>query len=78
LLACEKSLKIPKGKLKDRQHNGKKKKDKKDEQRSTKHTHKTKDPVTRIPLINLFAMLQTEDLATLLLYSLYLVHMHNS
>ena len=29
---------------KDRQHNGKKKKDK---QRSTKHTHKTKDRVTR-------------------------------
>ena len=31
----------------DRQHNGKKKKDK---QRSTKHTHKTKDRVTRTPL----------------------------
>jgi len=32
---------------KDRQHNGQKKKDK---QRSTKHTHKTKDRITRIPL----------------------------
>jgi len=34
-------------KSKDRQHNGQKKKDK---QRSTKHTHKTKDRVTRTPL----------------------------
>ena len=32
---------------KDRQHNGQKKKDKK---RSTKHTNKTKDQVTRTPL----------------------------
>jgi hypothetical protein len=32
---------------KDRQHNGYKKKEK---QRSTKHTHKTKDRVTRTPL----------------------------
>ena len=32
---------------KDRQLNGQKKKDK---QRSTKHTHKTKDRVTRTPL----------------------------
>ena len=32
---------------KDRQHNGHKKKDK---QRSTKHTQKTKDRVTRTPL----------------------------
>ena len=32
---------------KDRQHNGQKKKDK---QRSTKHTQKTKDRVTRTPL----------------------------
>jgi hypothetical protein len=32
---------------KDRQHNGQKKKD---NQRSTKHTHKTKDRVTRTPL----------------------------
>ena len=32
---------------KNRQHNGQKKKDK---QRSTKHTHKTKDLVTRTPL----------------------------
>ena len=35
---------------KNRQHNGQQKKDKKDKQRSTKHTHKTKDPVTRTPL----------------------------
>ena len=34
-------------KSKDRQHNDQKKKDK---QRSTKHTHKTKDHVTRTPL----------------------------
>ena len=34
-------------KSKDKQHNGQKKKDK---QRSTKHTHKTKDRVTRTPL----------------------------
>ena len=34
-------------KSKDRQHNGQKKKDK---QRSTKHTHKTKDQVTQTPL----------------------------
>ena len=33
--------------MKDRQHNGQKKKDK---QRSTKHTRKTKDRVTRTPL----------------------------
>ena len=33
--------------MKDRQHNGQKKKDK---QRSTKHTHKTKDRVTPIQL----------------------------
>ena len=32
---------------KNRQHNGQKKNDK---QRSTKHTHKTKDRVTRTPL----------------------------
>jgi hypothetical protein len=32
---------------KDRQHNGQKKKDK---QRSTKHTHKTKDRLTQTPL----------------------------
>jgi hypothetical protein len=32
---------------KNRQHNGQKKKDK---QRSTKHTYKTKDPVTQTPL----------------------------
>jgi hypothetical protein len=31
----------------NRQHNGQKKKDK---QRSTKHTYKTKDPVTQTPL----------------------------
>jgi hypothetical protein len=34
---------------KNRQHNGKKK-GQKDKQRSTKHTHKTKDRVTRTPL----------------------------
>ena len=33
--------------MKNRQHNDQKKKDK---QRSTKHTHKTKDRVTRTPL----------------------------
>ena len=33
--------------MKDRQHDGQKKKDK---QRSKKHTHKTKDRVTRTPL----------------------------
>jgi hypothetical protein len=33
--------------MKDRQHNGQMKNDK---QRSTKHTHKTKDQVTRTPL----------------------------
>ena len=32
---------------KNKQHNGKKKRVKKDKQRSTKHTHKTKDRVTR-------------------------------
>ena len=35
------------GKSKDRKYNGQKKKDK---QRSTKHTQKTKDAVTRTPL----------------------------
>ena len=35
---------------KDRQHNSQKKKYKKDKERSTKHTYKTKDRVTRIPL----------------------------
>jgi hypothetical protein len=35
---------------KNRQHNGQKKKVQKDKQRSTKHTHKTKDRVTRTPL----------------------------
>ena len=37
------------GKLKNRQHNGQKKKDK---QRSTKHTHKTKDPSNTKPTKN--------------------------
>jgi hypothetical protein len=36
---------------KDRQHNGQKKKSQKDKQRSTKHTYKIKDRVTRAPLI---------------------------
>jgi hypothetical protein len=40
------AIRIHKSK-KDRKHNGQKKKDK---QRSTKHTHKTKDRVTRILL----------------------------
>jgi hypothetical protein len=35
---------------KNRQHNGKKKKVQKDKQRSTTHTYKTKDRVTRTPL----------------------------
>jgi hypothetical protein len=35
---------------KNRQHNGQKKKYKKDKQWSTKHTYKTKDRVTRTPL----------------------------
>ena len=35
---------------KNRQHNGKKEKVQKDEQRSTKYTHKTKDRVKRTPL----------------------------
>ena len=35
---------------KSRQHNGQKKKGQKDKQRSTKHTHKTKDWVKRTPL----------------------------
>jgi hypothetical protein len=35
---------------KNRQHNGQNKKVQKDKQRSTKHTHKTKDRVTRTPL----------------------------
>ena len=37
-------------KLKNRQHNDQKKKGQKDKQRSTKHTHTTKDRVTRTPL----------------------------
>ena len=35
---------------KNKQHNGQKKKTQKDKQRSTKHTYKTKDRVTRTPL----------------------------
>ena len=51
----KKSLKIPKGVIiiriskKNRQHNGQKKRVQKDKQRSTKHTYKTKDRVTRTP-----------------------------
>jgi len=37
-------------KLKDRQHNGQKKKDKWTNNDLKKHTHKTKDRVTRTPL----------------------------
>ena len=40
-------------KLKDRQHNDQMKKDK---QRSTKHIHKTKDRVTRTPLIPVYEL----------------------
>ena len=36
--------------MENRQHNGQKKKDK---VQSTKHTHKTKDRVTRTPLTNM-------------------------
>jgi len=39
-------------KKKNRQHNGQKKKYKKNKQRSTKHAHKTKDLVTLTPLQN--------------------------
>ena len=35
---------------KNRQHNGQTKKVQKDKQRSTKHTHKTNDRVTRTPI----------------------------
>jgi hypothetical protein len=35
---------------KNRQHNGKKKKEQKYKQRTTKHTHKTKDRIIRIQL----------------------------
>ena len=35
---------------KNKQHNGEQKKPQKDKQRSTKHTYKTKDRVTRTPL----------------------------
>ena len=45
----EKVIRIRKLK-KDRQHNGQKKKGQKDKQRSTKHTHKTKERVARTPL----------------------------
>jgi hypothetical protein len=41
---------MQKPKKKVRQHNGKKKKGQKDKQRSTKHTHKTNDRVTRTPI----------------------------
>ena len=46
----------PKGEIRIRiskkniQHNGQKEKVQKDKQRSTKHTHKTQDQVTRTPL----------------------------
>ena len=45
----KKEIRIRKSK-KDRKHNGQKKKRQKDKQRSTKHTHKTKDRVTKTPL----------------------------
>ena len=53
---CKKSLKIPKGGnqnpyIEDEQTTQlSKEKVQKDKQRSTKHTHKTKDRVTRTPL----------------------------
>ena len=48
-------MKIPKGGnqnpyIKEEQYNDQKKKIQKDQQRSTKHTHSTKDRVTRTPL----------------------------
>jgi len=36
--------------MKNRQHNGQRKKVQKDKQRSAKHTYKTKDRLTRTPL----------------------------
>ena len=45
----DKVIRIRKSK-KERQDNGQKKKGQKDKQRSTKHTHKTKNQVTRNPL----------------------------
>jgi hypothetical protein len=56
LITYKKSLKISRGIIriceskKNRQHNGQKKKTQLDKQRSTKHTDKTKDRVTRTPL----------------------------
>jgi hypothetical protein len=56
--SCKKSLKIPKGGnqnpyIKEEQTTQWPKENKqKDKQRSTKHTHKTKDGVTRNPLKN--------------------------
>ena len=53
--------------LKNRQHNGQKKKGQKDKQRSTKHTHKTKDRVTRTPLktgLNSCSLFPTDPLIT--------------
>jgi hypothetical protein len=50
-------LKIPKGgnrkSKKNRQHNAQKKKVENEKQRSTKHTHKTEDRVTRTSLDNI-------------------------
>ena len=37
---------------KNRKHNGQKKKRQKDKERSTKHTHKTKNRLTREPGVN--------------------------
>ena len=37
---------------KNRKHNGQKKKRQKDKERSTKHTHKTKNRLTRKPEVN--------------------------
>ena len=56
IIIYKKSLKIPKGVIririskKNRQHNDQKTEEQKDKQRSTKHTHKTKDRVIQTPL----------------------------
>jgi hypothetical protein len=58
-------------KSKNRELNGQKKKDKNDKQRSTKHTYKTKDRVTRTPLktgVNSGAPLVTPVVLTYVLF----------
>ena len=51
---------------KNRQYNGQKEKVHKDKQRSTKHTHKTKDRVTRTPLI--LTLLKTTIYFNIIIY----------